>query len=86
MATKVAANVTTKAEERKDLPGPGRELYQLVRGGLIQRGLNLRSWAASRDLSESSVRYALYGVSDSGEARRIRSLAVRAAGLTEEKE
>lgn len=86
MAAKLAQKVMTNATERKDLPGPGRELYQLVRGGLVQRGFSIRAWAEANEFSENAVRYALHGLSDSDEARRIRTLAVRAAGLVESTE
>lgn len=84
MTPKVTANVMPVSTERKErLPGPGKDLFQLVRGGLIARGTSVKGWAESNGYSENAVRYALYGMSDTEDSRRIRGEAMRAAGLME---
>lgn len=83
MTPKVTANVRPIAPERKELPGPGRELFQIVRGGLIARGTSVRGWAEANSYNESTVRYALYGLSDTEDSKRIRAEAMRDAGLIE---
>jgi hypothetical protein len=69
--------------ERKELPGPGQELARLVRGGLVARGSSISGFAREAGVHESTVRYALYGLSDTEEARALRTRAMVAAGLVE---
>lgn len=83
MTPKATANVMPKATERK-VPGPGKDLFQMVRGGLIARGTSVKGWAEANGYSENAVRYALYGMSDTDDSKRIRGEAMRAAGLVEE--
>lgn len=82
MATTSGANVIPAAAERKETPGPGRELYLMVCGGLLaRRGLRFAPWCRSEALDEKRVRYALYGMTDNDEARELRRRAMAAAGL-----
>lgn len=81
MTPKATANVMPSTTERKAVPGPGKDLFQMVRGGLIARGTSVKGWAAANLYSENAVRYALYGMSDTDDSKRIRAEVMRAAGL-----
>jgi hypothetical protein len=75
-------NVTTDSGARKEIPGPGRDLYLMVCGGFLARlGLRFAPWCRANALDVGRVRAALFGLSDSDEARELRRKAMIAAGL-----
>lgn len=81
MTLDATANVMPNNAERKDLPSPGKDLFQRVRGALVAQGSNVKAWALENGFSENQARAALYGLSDTEEARELRSRAMKAAGL-----
>lgn len=84
--TRTATNNVIPAEPaRKEPPGPGRQLYRMVLGGLVARGERFSTWCRASGLDVSRTRAALYGLSDTEEARELRARAMVAAGLIEEK-
>lgn len=86
MGTTVGAKVVTEVDEGKEMPGPGAALWSKVRGGLISRGWSdFTSWCRAEELDPKRVKHALFGLSDTEEARELRARAMRAAGLLEEK-
>lgn len=74
---------TTRDVLTTGIPRPGRDLYDLVRGGLIQRGSSLAAWCDEAGESYSSARSALVGIANGPGSRRLRDRLIQAAGLTE---
>lgn len=80
-----AQNVTPTARNAtENLPGPSRELYDLVRGTvLIRTGRMFRAWCLERGWDDSNARNALLGVANGDDAQRFRTEILVAAGLIE---
>lgn len=75
-------NVIPKNSVRKgEIPGPGQELYRLIRGGFIQSGSTLTEWCRENGLKEAWVRSAIFGMTDTPGAQEVRQRAAEAAGL-----
>jgi len=68
----------------ENLPGPGRELYEKVRGAALFYGHGtFRQVCQRHGWDESFVRNALLGVSNHEKAQRVRADILRAVGLVE---
>ena len=74
------ATLSTGAPERKEMT-PGRELYIAVRQGLVGKETSLNAWCEANGLSRGKVQAALFGYSNSHDAKDIRRRAMIAAGL-----
>lgn len=81
MTATATRNVIPDSGERKEIPGPGRQLYRLVLGGLVARETRFTPWCRDNGLDVSRVRAALYGLSDTPDAQELRRKAMTAAGL-----
>jgi hypothetical protein len=83
MTLTATQKVTTEAGGRKEIPAPGRQLYLMVLGGLTAHGTRFTPWCRDNGLDVGRVRAALYGMSDTDEAKELRRKAMIAAGLLE---
>jgi hypothetical protein len=81
-----AGHVTTIGGDRKELP-PGPVLYREVLAGFVRRvdpPRSLAVWCKQVGIPRSTVMSALFGLSDTDEARELRRKAMIAAGLLAE--
>lgn len=84
MSEPISATVITPVAESKEVPGPGKALWSLVRGRLIAAGWSdFASWCRAEGLDSQRTKNAIFGLSDTEEAREHRERAMRAAGLIE---
>ena len=74
-----SATVITESPERK--VRVGRPLYLAVRGRLIERDSHVQRWAEGHGYSRQRVEDALYGKSNSDEAKSIRADLARELSL-----
>jgi hypothetical protein len=75
------ARVSTAPADGKEIPPPGRALYVAVRQGFIGKETTLNAWCEAAGFSRGKVQAALYGYSNSDDAKDIRRRAMVAAGL-----
>lgn len=73
-------SVTTSSASGKDLR-PGRDLYLQVRARFTEKGSSLHAWCQDNDVARGRANAALFGHSDSEDARAVRARILTAAGL-----